>query len=120
MAFTGAAVVEKVSDRKFRITGVSLAADASGTIGFDDKTVAAEVGLSAPEWQPYRNGEADLVSLQASVQVSITVTTDVSAAVPVSVVKTGTDHADFAITIHNDNAAEGQVSGSLEIYVEFH
>lgn len=115
MAFTGAAVVKKISDRLFRITGVSLAADASGTIGFSDKTVAPEVELEAPTWDPY--GE---VTLQDAVQVKMNPVTDVSAAVPISVVKTGTTHADFVITLHNDNAGGGAASADLEIYVEFH
>ena len=118
MAFTGTATVVKVTDKKFRITGLSLAGDASGTIGFSDKTVAAEVSLEAPEWQPYRNAENDLISLQASVEVRQTLVTDVTSAVPISVVKTGTDHTDFVITMHNDSAAT--VSAGLELYIEFH
>lgn len=115
MAFTGAAVVKQISDRLFRITGVSLAADASGTIGFSDKTIAAEVSLVAPSWDPYGD-----VTLQDAVQVKVNPVTDVSAAVPISVVKTGVDHGDFVITMHNDNAGGGQDSAGLEIYVEFH
>lgn len=118
MAFTGVATIVKVSDKKFRITGLSLAGDASGTIGFSDKTVAAEVSLVAPEWQPYRNAENDLISLQDSVEARVGIVTDVTTPVPISVVKTGTDHGDFVITLHNDTAAT--VSAGLEIYVEFH
>lgn len=120
MAFTGAAVVKKVSDRLFRITGVSLAGDASGTIGFSDKDAAANVSIEAPTWQPYEVVGGSDVSLQDAVKVTINVVTDVGAAVPVSVTKAGTDHGDFSITLHNDNAGGGQVSGELEIYVEYH
>jgi hypothetical protein len=120
MAFTGVAVIDQVADNLFRITGLSLIADASGTIGFSDKTVAPEVELIAPTWQPYQNGDQVDVSLQDAIEVRMVPVTDVSAAVPVSVVKTGTDHGDFVITFHNDNAAEGQVSAELEIYIEFH
>lgn len=115
MAFTGTPVLEKITDRCFRITGVSLAGDASGTIGFSDKTVAAEVSLPAPNWDPYVV-EGDAVSLIAMVKVTMNVVTDVTAAVPVSVVKTGTTHLNFVITLHNDSAAT--VSAGLEIYVE--
>lgn len=118
MAFTGVAVVTKVSDKKFRITGLSLAGDASGTIGFSDKDVAPEVELVAPEWQPYKNAENDLVSLQAAIECRTQPVTDVTAAVPISCVKTGTDHGDFVITLHNDSAAT--LSAELEIFVEFH
>lgn len=120
MAFTGTAVVTKISDKKFRITGLSLVADASGTIGFSDKGSPAEVSLIAPEWQPYRNGENALISLQQAVNVRIGITTDVTVGIPISVVKSGTDHSDFAITLHNDDAGGGTTSGVLEIYIEFH
>lgn len=120
MAWTGSATVTQISDNKVRITGLSLAADASGTIGFADKTVAADVSIpKLPNWQPYKaNGVS--VTLQDAVSVEIVPVTDVSAAVPISVVKSGTTHADFAITFHNDNAGGGQVSAGLEIYVSFH
>lgn len=118
MAFTGTATIKQVSDSIFRITGLSLAGDASGTIGFSDKTSPAEVSLVAPTWKPYHNGQNVLVTLQDAVKVDIGIATDVTAAVPISVVKTGTDHTDFVITLHNDSAATA--SAVLEIYVEFH
>ena len=118
MAFTGTAVVAKVSDRLFRITGVSLAGDASGTIGLVGKLTPAEVSLNAPDWGAYKNGDGEAVTLQDAVDVRIGFSTDVTSAVPCSVVKTGVDHDDFLITIHNDTAATA--SASLEIYVEFH
>jgi hypothetical protein len=118
MAFTGTPALVKVSDRVFRVTGVTLAADASGTIGFSDKTIAAEVSLDAPEWKPYVNGDGEPVSLQDAVEVAVYITTDVTTPVPVSVVKTGTKHSDFVITLHNDTAAT--TSPGLEIYVQFH
>lgn len=122
MAFGGTAVLKKVTDKLFRLTGVTLAADASGTIGFSDKTSAAEVSLVAPDWQPYQHAEpgqaaAGVVSLQDAINVRTAPTTDVTAAVPISIVKTGTTHLDFVITLHNDTA--GTLSGVLEIYIEF-
>ncbi len=127
MAFTGVATVKRISDRMWRITGVSLAADASGTIGLiapvgpDPDIILGGDATACPTWQPYRsNGLGGIVSLQDSIQVDINVVTDVGAAVPLSVVKSGTTTEDFLITIHNDNAALGQDSGGLEIYVEYH
>lgn len=118
MAWTGSATVTQISDNKVRITGLSLAGDASGTMGFADKTVAADVSLpKLPNWQPYKaNGVS--VTLQDAVSIEINVVTDVTSAVPISVVKSGTTHADFAITFHNDSAATA--SAGLEIYVSFH
>lgn len=114
MAFTGVPVVQKVTENCWRITGVSLAGDASGTIGFSDKTAPAEASIVAPEWDPYKVDGT--VSLQDMVQVMVNVVTDVTTPVPISVVKSGTTHADFAITLHNDTAATA--SGNLEIYVQ--
>lgn len=114
MAFTGTPTLKKITDKLFRITGVSLAGDASGTIKFDDATVAGEVELSAPNWDAYKV-EGISVSLQDAVKVDVGITTDVTTPVPVSVVKSGTTHLDFAITLHNDTAATA--SGDLEIYV---
>lgn len=118
MAWTGTATIKKVSDKLFRITGLSLAGDASGEIGFSDKTVAAEVEIEAPDWNPYKTAGGNSVSLQDAVRVTMNVVTDVTTPVPISVVKTGTTHGDFVITFHNDTAAT--VSPGLEIYVEFH
>lgn len=118
MAFTGVAVIQQISDKKFRITGLSLAGDASGTIGLAGKTVPAEVSLEAPEWGNYVNAKGDKVTLVAAVECRLNVTTDVTTPVPISVAKTGAGVDDFAITLHNDTAATA--SGTLEIYVEFH
>lgn len=115
MAFTGAATVEKISDTVVRISGtLSLAGAASGTIGFTDKTVAADVSIGTlPDWTP--RGNASLIDL---IECRITITTDVTDAVPISVVKTGTTHADFVITLHNDSAATA--SAVFEIWIEKH
>src|SRR5689334_2748691 len=119
MAFTGAATIVQVSDRKVRITGLSLAADATGTIGFAGSGKNVELP-ALPSWGPYKNAEGDAVSLQAAVECRTQPTTDVGVAVPVSCVKTGTDQGDFQIALHNDLAGGGQISGVLEIYIEFH
>lgn len=121
MAFTGIAVVQQVSDRKFRITGLSLAAAAAGTIGFTDKTAPAEVSLSAPTWQPYGMPDGSSVSLIEAIEVSMTLLGAVATAVPVQVVKTGVDHAGFVITLTNNTPAQGgAASPELEIWVEYH
>ena len=117
MAFTGSATVIRVSDRKFKITGLSLAGAASGTIGFSDKSVAAEVSLVAPTWQPYVNALGDAISLINAIEARMTIVTDVTDAVPISVVNSGTDHSDFVMTFHNDSAAT--VSALVDIYIEF-
>lgn len=124
MAFSGTPVVKKLSDKMFRISGadLTLAGDASGTIGFSDKTSAAEISLAAPQWQPYRlpgpAAQTGIVSLIDAIKVSVNIASDVTTPVPISVVKTGTTHLDFVATLHNDTAAT--VSPVLEIWVQFH
>lgn len=117
MAFTGTPTVTKVSDKLFCVTGVSLAGDASGVIGFSDKSVAPEAELEAPDWQPKQGPQGDLLSLAECIECRITIVTDVTSAVPISVVKAGTTHADFSITLHNDSAATA--SAGLEIWIEY-
>ena len=123
MAFTGAPIVKKVTNNLFRITGVSLAADASGTIGFSDKDVPSEVSLVAPNWQPYaRPGgpSGDVVELADAVDVEVIIAgVAVSGKVPLSVSKTGSDHSEFEITITNRTAGPGVATDALEIYVQF-
>lgn len=122
MAFTGTPAVQVLGNNKARIAGgITLAGDASGTIGFSDKTVAAEVSLPFPDWQPYSvpgtSGAAQTVTLAEGIEVSIMLATDVTSAVPISVTMSGTTHADFVITLHNDSAAT--VSAELVIFVTF-
>ena len=120
MAFTGTPVVQQVADNLVRITGVSLAGIASGTIGLATKTTPAEVSL--PEgFQPgqYSRGD-DLVTLQDLVQVSIEYAGAVDNPVALSVVKTGTSPADFQIAITNTELAASLASPTLEIYIRGH
>lgn len=96
MAFTGRPVVTKVSDRKFRITGLTLAAGAFGDVGFTDNNLtppSPDVALPAPEWQPYVNAEGQQVSLQDAIEARCNPLTDVTTPVPISIVKSGVDHS---------------------------
>lgn len=120
MAFTGAAVITKISDTLFRITGVSLDAAASGTIALAGNAAAAEVDITAPDWDVYDvpGAHGGQVTLNESVQVTYQVAeTGQAVTEPLSVVKTGTVPSDFLITLTNPDAA---ASGALEIYVRFH
>ena len=117
MAFTGSPVVKKVTDNCWRITGVSLAGDATGTIGFADKTVPSNISIGkSPDWQPYELDD-QVVGLRDVIEVEINVTTDVDETIPISVTKIGTTHGDFEIALHNDGASEDLSTGVLEIYV---
>ncbi len=119
MAFTGSATIVQVSDRQVRVTGLSLAAGASGTIGLHEKTVPADVSLPAAfAPRPYDMPESSTpVALQSSVKVTVDSENPGAVQMPIGIVKTGTTPLDFVATISNPG---GDVTGNLEIYVEFH
>lgn len=113
MAFTGVPVVQKVTDRCWRITGVSLAPSASGTIQFSDAPILSGPAIVAPDWQPY--SEDGLVSLQDMVKIDVNDAGAAAVASALSVVKAGSTHADFVATLANNGAAP---TPTLEIYVQ--
>lgn len=117
MPFIGTATVVQVTDRCFRITGLSLAAGASGTIGFKNN-VAAQVQFEEPNWEPYKFGDNN-VSLQDLVKVWFNkVNKPFAESEPdqvILVTKAGTTQADFVATLRNVSALQ---SSELEIYVE--
>lgn len=114
MAFTGAAVVKKVAENLYRITGVSLASGDSGTIGLTGHATAEVELPQTDDWQPYAD-----VTLQDAIQCWCAPVADVSAfAVPIRIVKSGDTNDDFLITLTNDAAATN--SAALEIYVRLH
>lgn len=116
MAFTGVASVKQITDGLFRITGLSLAAGATGTIGLRTGG-AGEVDLPT-NWDRYNNALGQQVELDESVQVTvIPAEAGLGVTEPVSIVKTGDGPADFLATLTNPDAA---ASGALEIYVRFH
>jgi hypothetical protein len=118
MAFTGVPVLEQISDRCVRITGVSLAALASGSLGLFNTTVPNAVPLpDAFNPKPY-DYQASLISIVESVRVTVNPNGAAQAAtvVPVRVVKTGSG-VGFSIAFTNDDAVAA--TSALEIYVEF-
>lgn len=117
MAFTGIAnaVINQISDRVVRITGLSLAGLASGTISFTGGP-ASDVALPAaftPDDVP--NATATMVD---RTRVTVQQTASAATGMPYHVVKNagvGGGPASFQITITNDGAA---ASGALEIYID--
>ena len=125
MAFTGIAVVKKVSDRKFRITGLSLAGAAAGTISLAEGAGAVLIDAPKEVWGPYVSAgeQGGAVSLQDAVECHV-VPADAAATAAVgsqtpAIVKTGSTAVDFLITLTNRNGG-GVASGDLEIDVTFH
>lgn len=109
MAFTGAPVVDKIGKYTARITGVSLASAAAGTIGLDGSGAEAEL----PESFPSQVEPGDQGGFSGLVQVRVNSSTgggqmDIRVNKTVSTV--------FPITLTNAGAG---ATGSLEIIVEY-
>lgn len=123
MAFTGTPVVHYVSDRKVRITGVSLARNVGGTIALHPHAAGPDVIL--PAWFApvvYNNDHGD-VTLQDSIEVTVHLasTTTSQVSVPVNVIKTGTTPGDFLAEIFNASDGDtGSSTSNLEIYIKYH
>lgn len=119
MAFTGTATVKQISDSIVRITGLSLAASAAGTIGLTGKTSPPEVTLPASFKTQHYTYDGVNVPFADAIDVTVKLAaTNVATATPIAVVKTGTSLADFLITLTNVNGSTA--SGAFEIYVKFH
>ena len=107
MAWTGAVTVTSVGPGIVRITGVSLAALASGTIGLDGGGGDVSLPATFPGTAPAGLTMADVVEVPNPVPVAA-----VTAALTVHIVKT---NGPFLITVTNDSALVD--TPSLEIYV---
>jgi hypothetical protein len=119
MAFTGIAVIQQISDRLLRITGITLVASAAGTIGLAGTSGAPDITLPAS----FQTARYPYGAVAVPYQASIRVTWEPASAgavetnLPPSIVKTGTTPADFLITITNTNV--GATTQDLELYIEF-
>jgi hypothetical protein len=112
MAFTGVAVVTKITDGLVRITGLSLAGAAAGTISLFEGVGSVKLP-DACNWGP--DGDVDLVE---AIQVYMNPVTSVATAIPIRVVKAGTVPTTWLATLTNDTVSTP--SPELEIYVRFH
>lgn len=120
MSFTGTAVVKQVSDRIVRITGLSLASTASGTIGLPGATGSAP-DVELPEsfkTLHYTYGGSNVPFADAIEVTAIVAATNVAQSIPIAVVKSGTTLANFRATLTNTHAS--LASANLEIMVKFH
>lgn len=120
MAFTGTATVVQVSDSIIRITGLSLVAGASGTIGLFGATGSTPgVTLPASFQAKHYSYLGNDVPFAASLAVTaLPAAVGVATAIPTAVVKTGTTVADFRATITNTHGS--LATPALEIEVKFH
>lgn len=123
MAFTGAAVQKVVSSKCVRITGLSLAGGASGTIGLHATTVAQDVTLPA-SFAPhaYENAERHQVDVADAINVTVNRAASTANPTPVAIVKAGgtgthVTGKNFSITLTNGDAMNA--TPALEIFVEY-
>jgi len=117
MAFTGSATIKQISDRIVRITGLSLAGSATGTIGLAGATgTPPDVRLPVafqPSVYTYGNPGSE-VTLADSVHIE----TQNTGSGGIDNSKTGSTVADFRISLHNTSGSA--TANSLEMYVSFH
>jgi hypothetical protein len=119
MAFTGVAAFNVIADGICRITGLSLAAGAAGTIGLTGGS--GQVTLPAEFHAAQYTGPIAgvLVTTTASIDVE---THDADTTTPIGgsvrITKTGNSTTDFLATLTNMNLASA--TAALEIYVKFH
>lgn len=120
MAFTGTATVKQISDSVVRITGVSLAAGASGVIALTGETgTPPDIVLPASfKTEHYAFLGANVPFADALDVTAKSAAIGVATAIPVAVVKTGTSLADFRATLTNTHGS--LATPNLEIYVKFH
>jgi hypothetical protein len=117
MAFIGTPVLELVTPNLVRITGVSLAANASGTIGFADASGSPLPEVVLPRGFRVPSGQGHLVALTDGIRVTVTpVSAGPFTNLPPSIVKAGTTPEDFTIGITNTKVDE--TTQTLEIYIE--
>jgi len=118
MAFTGTATVKLVADNMVRITGLSLAAGAQGTISF--AAGSGQVKLPANvEYMAYKVSDGTTVQASDSVDVGSKLADSTFGAVaPIAITKVGVGATDFLATLTNQSLASA--TGQLEIYVKFH
>jgi hypothetical protein len=119
MAFLGTPIGELVTPNLFRITGVSLAAQASATIGLAGASETHPAGIILPPGFLPPSFQGQPVDLASGIRVSIA---PVSGApgpftnLPPSIEKTGATPSDFQILITNTKV--DLTTQTLEIYVE--
>jgi hypothetical protein len=119
MAFTGTAAVKQISDRIVRITGLSLVAGATGTIGLFANSGSPGVRLPEAFKTIHYAAEGSNVPFQDCIECTTkAAATGVATAIPLAVVKSGSTTLDFLITLTNTHGT--LASPDQEIMVRFH
>ncbi len=115
MAFTGTATIKQIADNKVRITGLSLANGAAGTIGLHGATgTTPGVTLPASFDTLHYDYAGSLVPFQDAINVQVTITAG-NGGLPV-VTKSGTTVADFRLTFTDSGSAHP----GLDLLITYH
>src|SRR4029077_13121844 len=132
MAFTGVPIITAGNDRTCKITGVSLAASATGTIGFAGSGADVELPVSfIASSYTYQGSPVDLSmclgvlinpvsagllpNLQPSVQFSGTLTGTNPASLRISVINTNSGSSTQTLSIEISHLGGGKVSQPMRI-----
>jgi hypothetical protein len=118
MAFTGTATIKQISDSMVRITGLSLASGATGTIALSAHTGATpDVVLPASFKTEHYAYLSSNVTFQDAIDCQVQAGAAAAAFQLPAVIKSGTTTADFRVTLNN---AFASATPAMEIYVRFH
>lgn len=114
MAWQVVPTITKISENCFRVSGGALAINSSGTIGFTEKTVPAEVSFNAPNWDPYVI-DGQTIDPVEFVKADLNIMGTDSTGAKMSIDKTGTTKETFLIRVRNDSLTSA--STIFEIYL---
>ena len=118
MAFTGTANIQQVSDSIVRVSGLSLAAGASGTIGLAVFSGTPDVRLPAGFQPTAYTYNGDSITLGDALDVTAQPNAASPAMVgPIAVVKSTAKPSSWFATLTNPTAS---ASATLEIYIKYH
>lgn len=118
MAFGGTIVVTQISDSIVRISGATLAATTSGTIGLFGATGSAPDIRLPDSFKPkaYTYSDNPVITIVDSIELTANVP-GASGQTVVGITKSGTTDATWRATVLN---TFGSASGVIEFYVKFH
>jgi hypothetical protein len=122
MAFTGTPTIKQTADNIVRITGLSLAAGAVGTIGLFGATgTPPDVVLPRAFKTEHYTYDDAVVQLADGLHVTVGLADNAAGGgggnIQLAPIKTGTTVPTFRTTITNPG---GSVSGGLEIWFKYH
>lgn len=118
MAFTGTATIKQISDSIVRITGLSLANGASGTVALSAHTGATPDVVLPDSFKTVHYAYlGSNVPFQDMLQADVVAAAGAASFQLPAVIKSGTTTQDFRFTFTN---AFASATPALEIYIKLH